>query len=153
MAKRPELKPEKVTSTVEFDWHPVGFIERLASGRHAYPSDHRLRAGGTYRLHAGGWPRQDEEWPECWYVGMSSTSMLDRIKRHALEQGVPHVPGPKPFRWILANGGWVAVWIATGLRIDGVDENSLNRALIGRGLEGAAILSNLGFMGPLNKQF
>lgn len=152
MADLPTLKAEKIKSTIEFEWSPVGFVERLPSGRHRYPADARLKGPGTYRLHAGAWPRQADEWEECWYVGMSATSMYGRIKSHVCEQGQPHIPGAKPFRWILANDGWVAIWVATSLRINGVPEDSIDRALVGRGVEGAAILSNFGFMGPLNRQ-
>jgi hypothetical protein len=57
-----------------------------------------LKGPGTYRLHAGGWPRQADEWEECWYVGMSAKSMYERIKSHVCEQGQPRLPGLKPFR-------------------------------------------------------
>jgi hypothetical protein len=42
--------------------------------------------------------------------------------------------------------------VATGLCINGVPEESVDRALVGRGVEGAAILSNFAYMGPLNRQ-
>jgi hypothetical protein len=145
-------EPEHVNVRIEFAWRPVGPIKFVRTGYHSYPRDPALRFPGTYRLHAGGWPMQADELPECWYIGMSSTNMLQRIRSHLREPGLPHCEGPKPFRWILENGGWVTVWIVESLRINGVTEENIDRALVARGVEAGAIISNLSYMGRRNIQ-
>lgn len=150
MAERDHI--EHVRVTIEFDWKDLGNIEWRPSGRLKYPLAPDLLTGGTYRIHADGWPLQAEEFEECWYVGMSSTSMRNRIRSHMGERGVPHQSAPKPFRWILENGGWVRLWVAHQLSLNEVDEEYINYQLVGRGIEAAGILSNLSYMGRRNLQ-
>lgn len=147
----PQFEDEPVDVTLRFTWKFVGEVTR-ANGKTDIPSRDQLDRPGTYRLHAGGWPKQADEWEECWYVGMSGTSMLNRLVRHLGEAGVPHLPGKKPFKWILDNGGWVGLWIAQDLSYNNVESASIDRALIGRGEEAPAILSTMGYMGRWNVQ-
>lgn len=144
---------DHVQITIEFDWKDVGKIEWRPSGRLKYPNAPELLAAGTYRIHAGGWPLQAAKFEECWYVGMSTTSMKSRIQAHMGERGMPHQEGPKAFRWILENGGWVRVWGgAHRLVLNGVGEEYIDRERVGRGIEAAGILSNLSYMGRRNLQ-
>ncbi len=147
----PQFEDEAFEVNLQFTWRHIGQVTR-ENGKTTIPNREQLDRPGTYRLRAGGWPKQADEWEECWYVGMSSTSMLDRIVQHLGEGGLPHLPGKKPFKWILDNGGWVGLWIADDLRYNGVGSDSIDRALIGRGEEAAGILSTMGYMGRWNIQ-